>query len=227
MNSLHTRLAFLFIVSSCWVACATPKSRTPGAGGGGAIITRKASAIAGPECAAGGPTVDVAITSSIPGKPPHWTWVADLRVRNRGTVPVWLLYDVGDGDTFQAILTSLVLSRIGPGRQGQVWSFSGDDSFEAVRIPGEADLLLRDAELNTNEQERPPVLVFAKRISVHGRAAEEWFGRPGLLPPTGDFSVNPEAPHPDIEREWKGESLNAPAVEVDVLCVSHVDLAAK
>jgi hypothetical protein len=162
---------------------------------------------------------------SKPGKPPHWTWVADLRVRNPGTVPVWLIYDVGDSDTFQAILTSLVLSGIGPSRQGQVWSFSGDDSFKAFRIPGEADLLLRDAELETHEGRRPPVLVFAKRVSVAGRAAEEWFGRPGLLPPTGDFTVSPDEPYPKIEREWKSESPYTPAVEVDVLCVSHVDAA--
>ena len=58
--------------------------------------------------------------------------------------------------TFPTAASTSTCARIGPGRHGQVWSFSGDDSFEAIRIPGEADLLLRDAELNTNEQERPP-----------------------------------------------------------------------
>jgi hypothetical protein len=153
--------------------------------------------------------------------------VADLRVLNPSTVPLWLLYDVGDGETFPSVVTSLSLSRTSLGREGPVWSFLGNGGFETVRIPGEADLLLRDAELSTLHQERPPVLVLARRISIDGRPAEEWLGRPELLPPTGDLNLNPEPQHTDLEREWDEDGLNAPALQVDVLCVSHVDLASE
>jgi len=220
-NDTAVQLAFLFILtSSSWFACAAPKSRTPEGWGG-----LRASAISGPECPAGGPTVNAAITSHKKGKPPHWTFVADLRVLNPSAVPVWLLYDVGDGETFPSVLTSLSLSRTSLSREGHVWSFHGDGSFEAVRIPGEADLLLRDAELSTLQQQRPPVLVLARRISIDGQPAEEWLGRPELLPPEGDLNFNPESRHTDVERVWKEDGLNAPALQVDVLCLSHADLA--
>jgi len=218
------QLAFLFaLASSSAVACATPpKSLAPE----GRATMRTASALSGPECPAGGPTVTAAITSHKPGKPPHYTFVADLRVLNPTNVPVWLLYDVGDDETFPSVVTSLFLSRTSLGREGHVWSFFGDGGFETVRIPGEARLLLRDAELSTLEQTRPPVLVLARRITVDGRPAEELFGRPDLLPPTGDLDLKPETRQTDLERQLSVDGLNAPALQVDVLCVSHVDLAA-
>ena len=188
---------------------------------------RNASAISGPACAAGGPTVEAAITSHKKGKPPHWTFVADLRVLNPTNVPVWLLYDVGDDETFPSVVTSLILSRTSLGREGHVWSFFGDGGFETVRIPGEAGLLLRDAELSTQHQERPPVLVLARRISIGGQPAEEWLGRPELLPATGDLNLAPDPRHTDFARDWHEDGLDAPALQVDVLCVKRVGLASE
>jgi hypothetical protein len=93
-----------------------------------------------------------------------------------------------------------------------------------VRIPGGSSLLLRDAEFSTDERDRPVALVFARQIRIDGQPAEEWFSRPGLLPATGDISLNPAPPERDTEHEWQGESLNAPALRVDVLCVTRVNL---
>ena len=56
------------------------------------------SSVRGPACVNTGPRVDVAVTSYIKGKPPHETFVTDMRVRNPLAIPVWLLYAVaGDG----------------------------------------------------------------------------------------------------------------------------------
>jgi hypothetical protein len=164
--------------------------------------------------------VDVVITSLLKGKPPHETLVADLRVRNPLAVPVWLLFDVGDA--FPAMVTSVIPWRTTPGRGAHIWLFSGDDSFEAVRIPGEARLVLRDAELSSFDRERPLALVFATRITVGEKPAEEWLGRSGLLPTSRDFHLASL----DTEHAWHGDPLNAPAVHVDVLFVSRVNLPA-
>jgi len=174
-TSNAAQLALFFIMSSSWMACAAAKSQKPA----GVAATSESSAIIGPECTATGPTVDVAITSIHQGKPPHWTFTADLRVRNPSTVPVWLLWDVGDGDAFPSIASSVVLTRIG--RRSLVWSFAGDGSFQAVRIPGGSSLVVRDAETSTSERDRLPAPVFARRISIDGQPAEQWLGRPGLL----------------------------------------------
>jgi hypothetical protein len=168
--------------------------------------------------------VEATITSFHKGKPPHLTFVADLRVRNPSAAPVWLLYDVGDSDTFPSIVTSVVLSRKSPGHQSLGWSFAGDGAFQAVRIPGGSSLALRGAELSTFERDRPVALVFASQITIDGQPAETWFGRPGLLPTIGEVSISSEPQDNDTEHEWNGESLNAPALRVDVLCVSHLTL---
>jgi hypothetical protein len=220
MTSDATLIAFFVVLSSPWLACATAKSPKSV----GVAATREPSAIIGPECPAVGPTVDATITLFQKGKPPHLTFAADLRVRNPSTAPVWLLYDVGDSDTFPSMVTSVALARKAPGHKSLGWSFGGDGAFQAVRIPGGASLLLRDTEFSTFERDRPAALVFASQISIDGQPAEEWFGRPGLLPATGDISLSPGTPDWNTEHEWHGESLNAPALRVDVRCVSHVNL---
>ena len=182
------------------------------------------SSVRGAACVATGPRVDVTVTSYIKGKPPHETFVTEMQVRNPLAVPVWLLYDVGD--SFPRIVNSVVLSRTTSGSEAHVWSFSGDRSFEAVRIPGDGQLSLRDVELSSVVRDPLPAIVFASRITVGGQPAEAWFGRPGLLPTRGDFNLTQSPPRPSVtEHEWHVDSLNAPAVHVDVLCVSPVNLA--
>jgi hypothetical protein len=182
------------------------------------------SSVRGPACVSSGPRVDVAVTSYIKGKPPHETFVTDVHVRNPFAVPVWLLYDVGD--SFPRIVNSIVLSRTTSASAAHVWSFSGDRSFEAVRIPGDGQIILRDVEVSCMGRDPPPAIVFASRITVGGQPAEGWFGRPGLLPTRGDFNLTPSSPaSPVAENEWHVDSINAPTVHVDVLCVSHVNLS--
>ena len=167
--------------------------------------------------------MDVTVTSYIKGKPPHETFVTDVQARNPLAVPVWLLYDVGD--SFPRIVTSVVLSRTTSGSAAHVWSFSGDRSFEAVRIPGDGEIILRDVELSCMHRDPRPAIVFASRITVGDQPAEGWFGRPGLLPKRGDFNLTQSPPTSWVtEHEWQVDSLNAPAVHVDVLCVSPVNL---
>ena len=182
------------------------------------------SPVRGPACVSTGPRVDVAITSYIKGKPPHETFVTEMRVRNPLAVPVWLLYDVGDA--FPSIVTSVELSRPTSASAAHVWSFSGDGGFETVRIPGDGQIILRHVELSCVDRDPPRAIVFASRITVEGQPAEEWFGRPGLLPTTGDFNLT-SLSSTVTEHEWHtDDDLNAPAVHVDVLCVSRVNLSA-
>jgi hypothetical protein len=182
------------------------------------------SPVRGPACVSTGPRVDVAITSYIKGKPPHETFVTNVRVRNPLAVPVWLLYDVGA--SFPSIVDSVELSRAISESAAQVWSFSGDGSFETVRIPGDGQIILRHVELSCVARDPPPAIVFASRITVGGQPAEEWFGRPGLLPTKGDVDLTPLA-SPVTEHEWHVDDyFKALAVRVDVLCVSHVNLSA-
>ena len=212
-------LTLLLMASSCWVACATTTSRTPGE----ATVMNERSSLRGPACVSTGPRADVAVTSYIKGKPPHETFVTDVRVRSPVAVPVWLLYDVGD--SFPSVVNSVELSRTTAGSAAHVWSFSGDRSFETVRIPGDGQVILRDMEISCVARDPPPAIVFASRITVGGLPAEGWFGRPGLLPTTGDFNLS--QPSRVTEHEWHmADALNAPAVHVEVLCVSHLNLSA-
>jgi hypothetical protein len=173
------------------------------------------SAVRGPACVSTGPRVEVAVTSHIKGKPPHETFVTDVRVRNPLALPVWLLYDVGA--SFPSIVTSVELSRTTSEAAAHVWSFSGDGSFETVRIPGDGQIILRNVEFSCVNRDPPTAIVFASRITVGGQPAEGWFGRPGLLPTTGDFNLT-SLPSPVTEHEWRVDaSRNAPAVHVDVL----------
>ena len=100
-----------------------------------------------------GPRVDVAITSHIKGKPPHETFVTEMRVRNPLTVPVWLLYDVGD--SFPSIVTSVEPRSRPPRPAAHVWSFSGDGGFETVRIPGDGQIILRHRGALLHVDQRP------------------------------------------------------------------------
>ena len=92
-------------------------------------------------------------------------------------------------------------------------------------MPGDGQIILRDVELSCMDRDPPPAIVFASRITVGGQPAEGWFGRPGLLPTRGDFNLTHSSPTASVtEHEWQVDSLNAPAVHVDVLCVSPVNL---
>ena len=224
LTEAAARLALLLIASSCWVVCATPTPTPTSRKPERAPAINEPSPVRGPACVSTGPHVDVTITSYIKGKPPHETFVTEVRVRNALAVPVWLLYDVGD--SFPSIVTSVELSRTTSASAARVWSFSGDGGFETVRIPGDGQITLRHVELSCVTRDPPPAIVFASRITVAGQPAEEWFGRPGLLPTTGDFDLTSEQ-SPVTEHEWQtDDSLNAPAVHVDVLCVSRVNLSA-
>jgi hypothetical protein len=213
------QLTLLLLVSSCWVACATTKSRVSER----AATDNERSSVSGPACADGGPGVDVEIKMYMKHKPPGEGFVADLQVRNPLAVPVWFLYNVDD--SFPGIVNSVVLSRTTSGPEAHLWVFSGDGAFDALRIPGSGQIVLRDVEVSYIDRDPPPALVFANRINVGGQRAEEWLGHPGLLPARGDLNLTTTPPK--TEREWQVDSLEALAVHVDVLCVHRVSLPAE
>lgn len=171
----------------------------------------------GPPCGPGGPTLELKEMQYHGGKPPHRSAIVDVRVRNPLASPVWLLYDVGDG--LPSVINAVTLSRTSPVPGTHVWSFAGDDAFKALRLPPQADLVLREIEVDSYSTRDPFVLVFATSMTISNRPVESWAGDAGLSPASGDFTLTETVKK--LERtvdDWAAKPL-----AVHILCVKRFD----
>ena len=171
----------------------------------------------GSACEPNGPTVELREIRYVKGKPPHRAAIVEARVRNPLVSAVWMLYDVGGG--LPSVVEAVTLSRTSPPPGTRVWSFEGNGGFAALRLPPQADLVLRGIELDSFSPEDPFVIAFATALNMGNRPAESWAGQPGVSPASGDFSLSRLTS--EVER-----TVDDPATAllvVRLLCVQRFD----
>lgn len=173
----------------------------------------------GPPCDPSGPIVELSEIRYVKGKPPHRGAIVEARVRNPLASAIWLLHDVGGG--LPSAITAVTLSRTSPPPGAPVWSFEGDGGFAALRLPPQADLLLRGIEVDSYSTEDPFVVAFARAVTVADLPVESWAGQAGLSPASGDFSLSRLTPQ--VER--KVDERAAVPLVVRLLCVQRFDQA--
>ncbi len=173
--------------------------------------------LSGPPCGETAPRVGATLRRLGTGKPPVQYYFVDLQVTNPLSSPVWLLLD---GRNVPGTLTTTQLWRTSRASPGFFWLLSGSRSTVAVRIPGGAELRLRDVELSTSKHEDSIPMAFASDLRIADRTATDWLGHEGLNPARGEFRLEKES----LVAERSVGTLERVRVSLHVICVQHVDL---
>jgi len=153
------------------------------------------------------------------GKPPVRYYFVDLQVTNPLSSPVWLLLD---GRKVPGTLATTQLWRTSHASPGFFWVLSGSRSTVAMRVPGGAELLVRDVELSTSKHEDSIPLAFASDLRIADRTATDWLGHEGLNPARGEFRLEQES----LVAERSVDAFERVHVSLHVICVHQVDLHA-
>ncbi len=174
--------------------------------------------LGGPPCGLDGPSIQMTGAPTFHGKPPLRLAMMDARIHNPLSTSVWLLYDLG-GSTLPSVVEDVSLSKSAVAPLAYVWTFSGDRSFRALRIPPGADLSVRRLELSSWSYDEPLLVAFASAVQVADRPSETWIRQAGMLEPHGSFDLDGLADH--AERHW--DNFRGARLAVSVLCATRAD----
>jgi hypothetical protein len=158
----------------------------------------------------------------IPEKPPHDTYLLNVRIRNPLPAPIWLLYNLHD--SIPLWVRAVGLDERGETPRPYGWHFDGGNRFmDAVRVAARADVVVRALKYSSYGKEEPLILVLAAEVTVEGRPAVAWMRRQDE--PLAGGEVNMEWREYGAENHTKQERRWVP-LGVEVICASPVDRSA-
>lgn len=152
------------------------------------VVATNAGADVAPAKPISPPAVQAKITAEKPGRPPLARLQLEVRLRNDNSEPLWFILPLTSQPRDGGVDTIDVVALGGKGKV-TIGRFGGTGGFQAVLLPGHADVTIHDLPFQ-NWGERGKKLsievVIAKGFTIGGKADKKWF----TGNPTSDASAD-------------------------------------